>query len=81
MKIEVVGYWIYCFKSFQYRNQLKDMSFWFSIKHKAWIFSGGKKIAKRRTRLSLDRIKEIHGFEFIRDQIEEKETQVSYLEL
>jgi curved DNA-binding protein CbpA len=42
-EIEIIGYWIYCFKSYEAREALKELGFWFSSKHKAWIFSGGKK--------------------------------------
>jgi hypothetical protein len=42
-EIEIIGYWIYCFKSYEIRESLKELGFWFSSKHKAWIFSGGKK--------------------------------------
>ncbi|MDR1389197.1 MAG: hypothetical protein LBJ31_04405 [Treponema sp.] len=42
-EIEIIGYWIYCFKSYEVREELKALGFWFSSKHKAWVFSGGKK--------------------------------------
>jgi hypothetical protein len=42
-EIEIIGYWIYCFKSYEIREELKAIGFWFSSKHKAWVFSGGKK--------------------------------------
>jgi hypothetical protein len=42
--IEIIGYWIYCFKSYEVREALKELGFWFSSKHKAWVFSGGKKV-------------------------------------
>jgi hypothetical protein len=32
------GYWIYCFNSKEVREQLKELGFWFSGKHKAWIY-------------------------------------------
>jgi hypothetical protein len=34
-EIEIIGYWIYCFKSYEVHEQLKDPGFWFSSKHKA----------------------------------------------
>ena len=42
-EIEIIGYWIYCFNSKEVREQLKELGFWFSGKHKAWIFSGKAK--------------------------------------
>jgi hypothetical protein len=42
-QIEIIGYWIYCFKSYEVHEQLKDLGFWFSSKHKAWVYSGRTK--------------------------------------
>lgn len=33
--IEIIGFWIYAFNSYEYWEQLKDLGFWFSRKHKA----------------------------------------------
>jgi hypothetical protein len=60
LKIQVIGYWIYCFDSYNYKNQLKEIGFWFSSKHKAWIYSGAKKI-RIRTNYTLDEIKNTYG--------------------
>jgi hypothetical protein len=46
MDVELIGFWIYAFRSFEYHAQLKELGFWFSKKHRAWIYSG---TAKRRT--------------------------------
>jgi ubiquinone/menaquinone biosynthesis C-methylase UbiE len=50
-EIEIIGYWIYCFKSYEVREQLKELGFWFSSKHKAWIYSGKakRKIISKQT--------------------------------
>jgi hypothetical protein len=42
-EIEIIGYWIYCFKSYEVREQLKELGFWFTSKHKAWVYSGKAK--------------------------------------
>jgi hypothetical protein len=42
-QIEIIGYWIYCFNSKEVREQLKELGFWFSGKHKAWVYSGKPK--------------------------------------
>lgn len=42
-RVEIVGYWIYCFDSFEVKDLLAGLGFWFSGKHKAWVFSGSKK--------------------------------------
>ena len=51
MKIEIIGFWIYCFESWEYRELLANMGFWFSKKHKAWVYSGTakKKIRTKNT--------------------------------
>jgi DnaJ-class molecular chaperone len=59
-EIEIIGYWIYCFNSFNVHAQLKEFGFWFSSKHKAWIFSGGNKIPFYSTK-TLDEIREEKG--------------------
>lgn len=71
IEIEIVGYWIYARESFAYKDQLKELGFWFSGKHKAWVYNGSEKI-KRATRLSLDQIKSHYGFERIRDKEEQE---------
>jgi hypothetical protein len=39
-QIEIIGYWIYCFNSKEVKEQLKELGFWFSGKHKAQVYSG-----------------------------------------
>ena len=70
MKVEIIGYWIYCFDSYEYKNLLKEKGFWFSKKHKAWVYSGGKKI-KRATKHTIDSIKNQYGYTAIRDKEEQ----------
>jgi len=60
MKIEIIGFWIYCFDSFLYKDALRDLGFWFSSKHKAWVFSGSKK-ARVWSKKSLDDIRDEKG--------------------
>ena len=43
MNIEVIGQWIWCFDSYEYHEQLKELGFWYSKSKKAWVFSGDKK--------------------------------------
>jgi hypothetical protein len=56
-EIEIIGYWIYCFKSKEVREQLKELDFWFSGKHKAWIYSGRPK----RLRVGKETLDEIRA--------------------
>lgn len=43
MTIEVIGEWIWCTNSFQYKEQLKELGFWFAKSKKAWVFNGENK--------------------------------------
>jgi hypothetical protein len=54
--IEIIGYWIYCFKSYSVYEYLKELGFWFSGKHKAWIYSGGRK-SRYVTKATLDQLR------------------------
>ena len=65
--IEIIGFWIYCFNSFAYKDQLKAMGFWFSMKHKAWIYSGDAK-RKIRTGYTLADNRAKWGSEKVREQ-------------
>jgi len=58
--IEIIGYWIYCFRSYEVRETLKEMGFWFSSKHKAWVFSGSTK-SRFYSKKSLDEIRAEKG--------------------
>ena len=71
-EIEIIGYWIYCFKSKEVREQLKELGFWFSGKHKAWIYSGRpkKNINGKET---LDEIRARKGSQKIEKEETEKE--------
>ena len=67
--IELIGYWIYAFNAYKYREQLKAIGFWFSKKHKAWIFSGGKK-KRVRTRYTRNDVRYMHGSQIVREKEE-----------
>jgi len=76
-EIEIVGYWIYCFKSYEIKDDLKAAGFWFSGKHKAWIYNGRDKKADRRSRMSLNDIRNTYGSQKIRSESEEEVKQIS----
>jgi hypothetical protein len=71
-EIEIIGYWIYCFKSYEVHEQLKDLGFWFSSKHKAWVFSGRAK-RLRAGKESLDEIRARKGSQKIEKEKQEQE--------
>jgi len=76
-KIEIIGYWIYCFNSKEIKDQLKDLGFWFSGKHKAWVYSGKPKKG-RATKMSLDDIRAKKGSKKIEKE-EKKSNHTKWL--
>jgi hypothetical protein len=70
-EIEIIGYWIYCFNSYAVHEKLKELGFWFSSKHKAWIFSGSSKMffCGKKT---LDEIRAEKGSRKINNQKDEE---------
>jgi curved DNA-binding protein CbpA len=71
-EIEIIGYWIYCFNSFSVHEKLKDLGFWFTGKHKAWVYSGRAKrnIAGKET---LDELRARKGSQKVEKKEKEKE--------
>jgi hypothetical protein len=59
-EIEIIGFWIYCFNSYGVHEKLRDLGFWFSSKHKAWVFSGRPK-RLRAGKETLDEIRNQKG--------------------
>jgi hypothetical protein len=73
-QIEIIGYWIYCFNSKEVREQLKELGFWFSGKHKAWVYSGKPKRG-RAGKETLDEIRAKKGIQKIENEEQEKDKQ------
>jgi hypothetical protein len=71
-EIEIIGYWIYCFNSKAVKDQLKELGFWFSGKHKAWIYSGKPK-KNIRSKETLDEIRARKGSKKVEKEEQEKE--------
>jgi hypothetical protein len=71
-EIEIIGYWIYCFKSYEVHEQLKDLGFWFSSKHKAWVYSGRAK-RPRAGKETLDEIRARKGSQKVKKEEQEQE--------
>lgn len=61
VKIEIIGSWIYVFNAFYAKDILKNLGFWFSTKHKAWIFNNEEKNKFRKTKLKTEEIKNKFG--------------------
>jgi hypothetical protein len=76
-QIEIIGYWIYCFNSKEVREQLKELGFWFSGKHKAWVFSGRPK-GGRAGKETLDEIRARKGSLKIKKEEEKEKEKENY---
>jgi hypothetical protein len=71
-EIEIIGYWIYCFNSYSVHEQLKALGFWFSSKHKAWVYSGRAK-RLRAGKETLDEIRARKGSQKVEKEEQEQE--------
>lgn len=69
--IEIIGSWVWCFNSYEYREQLKALGFKYSAKRKAWVWHSGEYI-RRRSNMALDAIREKYGSETIKEKEESK---------
>ena len=63
--IEIIGTWIYAFNSYEHKDFLKTLGFWFSSKHKAWVYTGTPKRNKYSKYTLLD-IENKHGYKKIK---------------
>ncbi len=70
IRIEIIGIWIYAFESFELKDQLKELDFFFSKKHKAWIFSGTKK-RNIRSGNTTDDNRNIYGSSVVKEKQEQ----------
>jgi hypothetical protein len=69
-EIEIIGCWIYCFNSWSVHEKLKGLGFWFSGKHKAWVYSGRQK-RLRAGKETLDEIRARKGSRKVEREKEE----------
>lgn len=76
LRIEVIGFWVYAFESFEYKDILKEKGFWFSKKHKAWVYSGTKK-KSYASKYKLNDIKNKYGSSLLKEK--EQLKQVAYV--
>lgn len=68
IEIEVIGFWIYVRECWtvEQKATLSELGFWYSRKHKAFVFSGTKK-RKIRTKMTTNDIRQKHGSTAVRD--------------
>jgi hypothetical protein len=72
-EIEIIGFWIYCFNSYEVREQLKELGFWFTKKHKAWVYSGRSKL-NISSRETLNEIRAKKGSQKVEKEEKEKQS-------
>ena len=73
-EIEIIGYWIYCFNSKEVKEQVKALGFWFSGKHRAWVYSGRPKRG-RAGKETLNEIRAKKGSQKIGKEEEEEKAK------
>lgn len=59
--IEIVGNWIWCFDSYGYRKELKELGFEFSYNKKAWYYHTEAFRKKSNKKLSMNDIRNYYG--------------------
>lgn len=69
--IEIIGTWVWCFNSYEYRERLKALGFKYSAKRKAWCWHSGEYKA-RRSKKTLAEIRATYGSDTIRTRAEQE---------
>ena len=59
--IEIIGNWIWCFDSFGYRKELKELGFKYAHNKKAWYFHTEAFRKRSHKKLSMDDIRNYYG--------------------
>lgn len=63
--IELCGSWLWAFKAYNYKDQLKNLGFFYCSGKKAWAWTDNPTTNKHR--LTLDEIRRLHGSEIIKE--------------
>lgn len=66
--IQIIGDWIWCFNSYQYRNQLKELNFRYAPKKRAWTWHSGEYRRFHKKEVSLSQIRAKYGCQTVRNQ-------------
>ena len=65
--IEIIGSWVWCFNSYEYREQLKALGFKYAAKKKAWCWHSGEYKKRHKRNIELDEIRNKYGSETIKE--------------
>lgn len=66
--IQIIGDWIWCFNSYQYRNQLKELNFRYAPKKRAWAWHSDEYHRFHKKEVPLSQIKAKYGCQTVRSQ-------------
>lgn len=72
--IEIIGTWVWCFNSYEYRAQLKELGFKYAAKKKAWCWHSGEYKA-RKSNKTLAEIRNKYGSETIKNREDQLKLQ------
>lgn len=61
ISIEVVGNWIWCFNSYDFRKELKELGFKYGSAKKAWYWHSETFRKRSKRKLSMDDIRNYYG--------------------
>ena len=69
--IEIIGTWVWCFNSYEYRKELKALGFKYAANKKAWCWHSGEYRAHRSNK-TLAEIRDKYGSETIKNKEEQQ---------
>lgn len=71
IRIEIIGNWLWCFDSFGYRKELKELGFKYAHNKKAWYYHTEAFRKKSHKALSMNDIRNYYGSTEIRPEKQE----------
>lgn len=70
--LEICGCWLWAFKAYKYREELKALGFFYCSRKMAWAWTE-EMPSKHKHKMTLDEIRETYGSEIIKTQTEEEQ--------
>lgn len=70
--IEIIGDWVWCFNSYEYRTQLKSLGFKYAAKKKAWCWHSGEYKRRSRKNIPIEAIRDKYGCESVREKTDQR---------
>jgi len=75
MTIDIIGNWVWCFNSFNYKNRLKELGFTWCSKKKAWAWHSGEYRRHHKKEIPLDEIRGKYGSQRVRNHTEQRRVE------